>query len=841
MSSDITCPVCGEPRALPAGPIASASPCACCSAAADDPAQRSGQPVPTFRRAGARKPLLPARLARRLTLQNVALLVLGAGVVLRFVVASPPTEPTEPPQPIAQAATVPTEIEPPLPEPTTPAPVAALPVPAVVPSVDIEAAPTSIALKSSPQLVQRLLPPAKADVRPAPPALPDVRPELPMVQAGRLTPSATFKRRNHRDEDDLRRELARAPEVGLGTSGPAIFQSYIAATETNTVVIGDPNWTDPTPMLQVRPDLRHLPVRGGPVTKLTGREANTLDLQSRKLRTYLTANAPVGADGRRPAAVLLGEKMRAEARVGRPEWLRAEAIPALMQLLMHEDPPVRRLLVELLAEIPGAAAARALAQRAVFDLNAGNREAAVHALRERSPLDYRPVFVKALRYPWAPAADYASEALVALGDKDAVPELITLLRRHDPCIPKVLPGNTLVVQEVVRAKHLTNCLLCHPPSMTGSESSSLGVDPVLSMAFPTSMLQAASVSGGSSGGSGSSFDLVTQSVTRLTTTPGCHHYENFTTTSGGSVVVVQQAPPSFGPQSKFTRFITKLAVVPKPTAPPRPGQPRTLRSGGTDLTMLPLVIRGDITYLRQDFSVQQPAIEAPPDGPPVPRARFDYVVRTREANAPERRAHKAGIRPTTYPQREAVLFALRELTGQDAGATTESWQDLFPQADADVLAARLSRDLLKADEVRQGVLLAKLHEGKGLGYTLALAQAIPGLTGEAQEKAREALADRLTRMTVATLRDKLQDDDPEVRRGAVQACARKGEKELVPDLIALLDGGEPWTAHLAETGLKTMTGREHVTPAAWRTWWEGQKQGEPASGKPTEKSKTSGS
>ena len=51
---------------------------------------------------------------------------------------------------------------------------------------------------------------------------------------------------------------------------------------------------------------------------------------------------------------------------------------------MAEAAPVRRLLVELLAEIPGKQATAALAQRAVFDLSPEvRRAAAAAALREK--------------------------------------------------------------------------------------------------------------------------------------------------------------------------------------------------------------------------------------------------------------------------------------------------------------------------------------------------------------------------------------------------------------------------------------------------------------------------
>jgi HEAT repeat protein len=104
-------------------------------------------------------------------------------------------------------------------------------------------------------------------------------------------------------------------------------------------------------------------------------------------------------------------------------------------------------------------------------------------------------------------------------------------------------------------------------------------------------------------------------------------------------------------------------------AVPTPGQtpPRTYhdRNRGT-------FIRADITYLRQDFSVMQPVADAYP-WPAV--QRFDYLVRNRTLTAAEAvRWEMTNPPSTSYPQREAVLFALRELTGLDAGKSALAWR-----------------------------------------------------------------------------------------------------------------------------------------------------------------------
>jgi hypothetical protein len=245
-----------------------------------------------------------------------------------------------------------------------------------------------------------------------------------------------------------------------------------------------------------------------------------------------------------------------------------------------------------------------------------------------------------------------------------------------------------------------------------------------------------------------------------------------------------------------------------------------------------VLIRGDVTFVRQDFSLQLPA--RPGDIPDVVRprlplntVRFDYVVRRRAltpGEAARRRAEAKG-RPS-YPQRDAALFALRELTGLDAGDSTEAWQKAFPYADTDVQAEALVNDLVRATPLERSFLLARLELYEGALYTRGLARAVQRLDGELRAKCRTALVARLARAKPTTLRAHLKDLSPEVRQAAAVACARREERAFVPDLIALLDDREPETARVALAGLKGLTGQDLDGPAAWRAWW--QKQGEAA-------------
>jgi hypothetical protein len=134
--------------------------------------------------------------------------------------------------------------------------------------------------------------------------------------------------------------------------------------------------------------------------------------------------------------------------------------------------------------------------------------------------------------------------------------------------------------------------------------------------------------------------------------------------------------------------------------------------------------------------------------------------------------------------------------------------------------ARLSDELVKAGAGRQDQALQALRDGKGAVYTDALAHAIHRLEGSVKGKARDALADRLTRMKAATLADKLRDDDFEVRRAAALACAMKEERAHVPRLIEMLQDPEADVARAAHAALKSLAGQDlGRDAAAWKEWW----------------------
>jgi hypothetical protein len=154
-------------------------------------------------------------------------------------------------------------------------------------------------------------------------------------------------------------------------------------------------------------------------------------------------------------------------------------------------------------------------------------------------------------------------------------------------------------------------------------------------------------------------------------------------------------------------------------------------------------------------------------------------------------------------------------------------------------AARMGDDLAKSTGSRFDVILHNLRIGKGAIFTEALGHAIPKLKGDRQQKVRDVLVDRLTRMTVKTLSEYLTDEQLEVRIAAARACAAKGSKSLIPRLIPLLRDTRGGVAEAAHQALKQLSGqdfgpksdasREERVQAArqWLDWWnkqEGKKE-----------------
>lgn len=159
----------------------------------------------------------------------------------------------------------------------------------------------------------------------------------------------------------------------------------------------------------------------------------------------------------------------------------------------------------------------------------------------------------------------------------------------------------------------------------------------------------------------------------------------------------------------------------------------------------------------------------------------------------------------------------------------------------------LVRQKSAAEKVADGLTTAKdsewparlraAKETKGGPYTQALVLAIPVLEGKRQYQAREALADRLTRMTPDTLKRYLTDRDAELRRAACLACAMKEEKALVRELIERVTDIDDAVVRTAKASLQSLTGQNFGPPPgatdeqkgkaleAWLIWYATEGRG----------------
>jgi hypothetical protein len=151
-------------------------------------------------------------------------------------------------------------------------------------------------------------------------------------------------------------------------------------------------------------------------------------------------------------------------------------------------------------------------------------------------------------------------------------------------------------------------------------------------------------------------------------------------------------------------------------------------------------------------------------------------------------------------------------------------------------AGKLALQLVQAPAADWTKALETMRDAKGGDYTKGLVQAIHRLDGARKKEAREALAERLTRMSEETLRGMMKGDDAELRRGAVLAAAMKDEKAHVPDLIDRLLDDDEAVVRAAKAGLKSLTSQDFgpktgatkeeckTAAAAWKAWWAKQKK-----------------
>jgi hypothetical protein len=145
----------------------------------------------------------------------------------------------------------------------------------------------------------------------------------------------------------------------------------------------------------------------------------------------------------------------------------------------------------------------------------------------------------------------------------------------------------------------------------------------------------------------------------------------------------------------------------------------------------------------------------------------------------------------------------------------------------------LARQVLRASGTSQQDLLDQLSSTRGSEKTLALLDVIYHAEADLQSRARDALAQRMTRMTTSTLDRYLEHEDTELRRAAALAVGMKKADNLIPKLIQALSDSDPHVVQAARASLKTLSGGRDWGPdpdadrseraraiASWQIWWK---------------------
>jgi hypothetical protein len=155
-------------------------------------------------------------------------------------------------------------------------------------------------------------------------------------------------------------------------------------------------------------------------------------------------------------------------------------------------------------------------------------------------------------------------------------------------------------------------------------------------------------------------------------------------------------------------------------------------------------------------------------------------------------------------------------------------------SDFEKQAAGLVDSVIKLSGTERTEMINTLRDAKGSVNTEALKICAAKLTGTAQTQVRDALAQRLTRMNAATLRDMLADENREVRLAAARACGSKNDKQYVTDLIGCLNDRDVSVIQAAHAALIILTGKNFGPDSnasdadrtraifAWRNWWKMQ-------------------
>jgi hypothetical protein len=150
---------------------------------------------------------------------------------------------------------------------------------------------------------------------------------------------------------------------------------------------------------------------------------------------------------------------------------------------------------------------------------------------------------------------------------------------------------------------------------------------------------------------------------------------------------------------------------------------------------------------------------------------------------------------------------------------------------SELSAETLWQQLEAANEEQRAKLIDQYRDERGTVYSAVLTLAAERFSGRWRDAAREALAARFRRMTVATLRLRLSGDNIEMQLAAVKAAAEEQSRDLTPEVIELLLSKSDTVREAARDALKVLTGENLGPPVGaktldyleahkrWKVWW----------------------
>jgi HEAT repeat protein len=135
--------------------------------------------------------------------------------------------------------------------------------------------------------------------------------------------------------------------------------------------------------------------------------------------------------------------------------------------------------------------------------------------------------------------------------------------------------------------------------------------------------------------------------------------------------------------------------------------------------------------------------------------------------------------------------------------------------------AEWTESLITGSDAEKRAALEEVTRSAGGMYTLALAEAISRTNQPTEQlEFRRALVQRMTRLSVESLKSYLQHANPELRRAAAWAVALRDEQSLGPDLVRLLEDKDAEVAATAYLALRTLTGKDFGRSAsAWKKYF----------------------